>query len=162
DGGILNGAPIHPPGAGTPTFSARVRKVLEDNAKFARDVLTKSDGSVANGAKLAGGVATPDPSPTLLESQAAAVRAPIEGFLVTNDVTYRDRARVVFTHLLGAFYSAPARMFRGAANGKDEVHMSAERFGWLQSALRETHKVLQIPGDANLDRSVLEDRIART
>jgi hypothetical protein len=158
--GILNDAPIHPPG-GSRTFSARVRKVLEDNAKFVRDVLTKDDGTVFNGAKIAGGAATPDSSPAHVESHAAALRALVEGFLVTGDSTYRDRARAVATRLAGAFYSAPARMFRGEAGGKDEIHMSAERFAWLQSALRETHKVLHVPGDPVLDRTILEDRIAR-
>jgi hypothetical protein len=160
--GILNGAAIHPPGVANVSFSARVRKVFADNAKFVRDVLTKDDGTVANGAKIAAGVATPDPSPTLVESQAAAVRALVEGFLVTGDLTYRDRARAVLTRLLRAFYSAPARMFRGQAGGKDEIHLSAERFGWILSSLREAHKVLQVPGDAALDRTVLEERIART
>src|SRR5262249_33224005 len=149
-------------GGASVSFSARVRKVFADNAKFVRDVLTKDDGTVANGAKLAAGVATPDPSPTLLESQTAPGRALLQGVLVTGDVTYRDRARAVVTRLFSAFYSAPARMFRGQAAGKDEIHMSAERFGWLLSSLREAHKVLQVPGDASLDRSVLEERIART
>jgi hypothetical protein len=81
---------------------------------------------------------------------------------VTGDVTYRDRARAVATRMLSAFYSAPARMFRGQAGGADDVHMTPSLFAWLQSALRETHKVLQVPGDPALDRSVLEDRIART
>jgi len=34
-------------------------------------------------------------------------------------------------------------------------------FAWLQSALRETYKALFVAGDPDLDRSVLEDRIAR-
>jgi hypothetical protein len=161
--GILNAAAIHPlPSGAQPTFSARVRKVLEDNAKFVRDVLTKDDGTVFNGAKLAAGQATADPSPARLESQGAAIRALVEGFLVTGDATYQARARAVATRLQSAFYSAPMRMYRGEDGGKDEVHMTAERFGWLQSALRETHKVLHQPGDATLDRTVLEERLART
>ncbi len=39
--------------------------------------------------------------------------------------------------------------------------MGSERFAWLQSALRETYKTLYVAGDSVLDRSVLEDRIAR-
>ncbi len=39
--------------------------------------------------------------------------------------------------------------------------MSPERFGWLQSALREAYKSLSVPGDPVLDRAVLEDRVAR-
>ncbi len=159
--GILNPIAIHPPQGGTPLFSNRVRDVFAANARFVRDVLTKADGSVANGATLAAGVATPDPAATTLEAQAAAVRALIEGFLVTGDPTYRDRARAVSTKLMTAFFSAPALLFRGVLGGPDEVRMTPERFAWLQSALRETHKVIHLSGDASLDRSVLEPRIAR-
>src|SRR5262249_22743255 len=51
--GILNALPIHPPGGGTPTFSARIREVFTKNAAFARDVLTTADGVVFNSATLA-------------------------------------------------------------------------------------------------------------
>ena len=159
--GILNVLPIHPPGGSQPTFSARIRSVLVTNAAFVRDVLTRADGSVANGVTLAGGVATPTTTPVTLESQAAAVRALVEAFLVTGDVSFQVRARAVATHLLMSFYSAPARMFRGVAGGADDVAMTPERFAFLQSALRETYKVLFVPGDVALDRGVLEDRIAR-
>jgi hypothetical protein len=126
-----------------------------------RDVLSRTDGSVANGATLATGAATAMTAPASLESQAAAARALTEAFLVTGDTTYRDRARAVITRLQTAFYSAPARMYRGTEGGADEVHMTPERFGWLQSALRETHKSLHVPGDPALGRDVLEERIAR-
>ena len=39
--------------------------------------------------------------------------------------------------------------------------MTPERFGWLQSALRETYEVLYVAGDPTLDRAALEDTIAR-
>ena len=159
--GILNAFAIHPAQGGTPQFSSRVRQVFATNAAFVRDVLTKPDGSVANGATLAGGQFTADPAATTLEAQAAAVRALIEGFLVTGDPTFRDRARVVSTKLLTAFYSTPGLLFRGVLGGPDQVHMTPERFGWLQSALRETHKVVHLTGDPLLDRSALEPRIAR-
>jgi hypothetical protein len=159
--GILNALPIHPPGGTTPSFSARVRSVFVTNATFVRDVLTKADGSVANGAALANGVATPTTDATTLESQAAAIRALTEGFLLTGDETFRVRARLVVRRMVARFYSESARMFRGIDGGKDEVRMNAERFAWLQSALRETHKVLHVPADSVLGRDVLEDRIAR-
>jgi hypothetical protein len=160
--GILNTMAIHPPGGATPAFSGRVRQVFTTNATFVRDVLTTADGSVANGATIAAGQATLDPTATTLESQAAAVRALLEGFLVTGDATFRDRARAVVSKLLGtAFYSAPGLLFRGVAAGPDEVHMTPERFAWLQSALRETHKVAHVPGDPLLDRAALEPRVAR-
>ena len=161
--GILNTPSIHPiPGDGgaQPSFNARIRAVLTKNASFVRDVLTRPDGSVANGATLS-------PIPKALagaasiESQAAAVRALTEGFLVTGDESYRQRARAVSRRMLTAFYSAPLRMFRGVEGGPDEIRMTAARFGWLQSALRETHKVLFLQGDPMLDRVTLEDRVAR-
>ncbi len=162
--GILNTSPIHPPGADAgapPTFSARVRQVFTTNALFVRDVLTKPDGTVANTATIVNGVATPSVGATTLENQAAAIRALTEGFLVTGDVTLRDRARAVARRLEARFYSVAARMYRGVDGGPDEVHMNADRFAWLQSALRETYKSLHLAGDAPIDRVVLEDRIAR-
>ena len=159
--GILNSSPIHPPGNGSPTMSARVRQVFLTNAAFVRDVLTKADGTVANSATVTNGVATPSNDPTLLESQAAAVRALVEAFLLSGDDSYRQRAQAVVKRLEAAFYSAPARMYRAQDGGKDEIHVNAERFAWLQSALRESYKVLHVPGDPALDRAVLSDRIGR-
>jgi hypothetical protein len=80
---------------------------------------------------------------------------------MTGDESYRDRARAVIGKLEADFYSAAARMYREQAKGPDQIHMGSERFAWLQSALRETYKTLYVSGDPVLDRSVLEDRIAR-
>jgi hypothetical protein len=143
-------------------ISGRVRAMFVKNATFVRDVLTLPDGSVANGATIAGGNATLMTSRTTMESQAAAVRALTEAFLVTGDASFRVRAQAVARRLQLAFYSQPARMYRGVLGGADEITMTPERFGWLQSALRETYKVLSIPGDPELGRDVLEDRIGRT
>ena len=63
--------------------------------------------------------------------------------------------------MLTTFWSDPGRMFRSQAGGADDVVMTPERFGWLQQALRETYEGIWVPGDALLDRSVLEDRIQR-
>jgi hypothetical protein len=164
--GILNPLPFTPPASavvdgGAPVFSRRVRQVFEANAAFVRDVLTKADGTVANSATIANGQATLSTDPATIESQTSAARALTEGFLMTGDETYRTRARAVVTRLASDFYAPAARMFRQQAGGADAIHMTPERFAWLQSALRETHKTLQVPGDAVLDRAVLEERIAR-
>jgi hypothetical protein len=163
--GILNPLAIHPPNADAgapPSFSTQVRALFTEDATFVRDVLTTSDGSVANGATLdAQGHVTLDPSATTLDNQAAAVRALVEAFLLTDDPTFRARASAVATKLETAFYSAPARMFRWTAAGADDVVMTPEIFAWLQSALRETYKSLSAVGDPSLGRDVLEDRIAR-
>jgi hypothetical protein len=162
--GILNALPLHAPptaDAGAPNFSQRVRQVFMTNAAFVRDVLTQSDGTVANGATITKGQVTLSTGPTTIESQTAAARALTEAFLISGDETYRDRARAVLQKLDSDFYSAAARMYREEANGPDQIHMNSERFGWLQSSLRETYKTLYVPGDPVLDRTVLEDRIAR-
>src|SRR5262249_53756746 len=99
-------------------------------------------------------------APTL-ESQSAALRVLVEAWLLTQDTSYQDQARAVARVLLSGFWSDTARMFRWQADGGDDVVMTPERFGWLQQALRETYKSLSVPGDPLLDRSVLEDRIAR-
>jgi len=162
--GILNAVPFHPPqsgDAGAPNFSQRVRQVFMTDAAFVRDVLTESDGTVANGATVTNGQAAPSTDVTTIDSQTAAARALTEAFLMSGDESYRDRARAVIQKLESAFYSAPARMYRDQAGGPDRILMTPERFGWLQSALRETYKSLWVEGDPVLDRPVLEDRIAR-
>jgi hypothetical protein len=165
--GALNPLPFHPPASaptidgGAPLFSQRVRQVFLTNAAFVRDVLTQPDGTVANSATIAGGVATPSTDPTTIDSQTAAARALTEAFLMTGDSTYGARAQAVIRQLATSFYSAPARMYREQANGPDQIHMTPERFAWLESALRETYKSLYIVGDPALDRTVLEDRIER-
>ena len=162
--GILNTVPMHPTAANASTsFSPRVRQVLMTQADFVLDVLTQADGTVANGATLSNGQWTLDPGATAVEAQGAALRVLTEAYFLTHTASYQDRARAVARRLLGtAFWSDPGRMFRGVANGADEVDMTAERFAWLQQALRETYEALWVPGDALLDRTVLEDRIART
>jgi hypothetical protein len=160
--GELNSLPIHPPGVTpAPNFSARVRSVLTTNATFVRDVLTQPNGTVANGAKITNGIVTLDPSPATLQNQAAAARALAEAFIITGDATFQARAQAVVRAMNTSFYSAPARMYRSLAAGPDDVVMTPELFAWLQSALRETYKVLYVPGDPSLDRNVLQDRVAR-
>jgi hypothetical protein len=131
------------------------------NAAFVRDVLTQPDGTVAISATIAKGQATASTNPATLEAQTAAARALTEAFLMTGDTTYRDRAQAVMRKLTSAFYSAPARMFRQVAGGADQIDMTPERFGWLESALRETYKSLSVDGDPVLDRTVVADRIER-
>ena len=160
--GILNAVPIHPPGGGLGvSFSSRVRQVLTSQASFVRDELTQPDGTVANGATLSGGAWSPAPGAASLESQGAALRVLVEGWLLTQDATYQSRAQAVARKLFTAFWSAPARMFRQTAGGKDDIAMTPERFAWLQQALREVYQAAWVPGDPLLDRSALEDSIAR-
>lgn len=159
--GALNAVAIHLPGGGAPPFSTHVRDVFARNAAFVRDVLTTPDGRVANEATLENGKAKVTTAQTTIEAQAAAARALTEAFLFTRDESFRERARAVIRRMNDGFYSPSARMYRGLESGKDEVHMTPERFGWLQSALRETHKTLFVPGDPALDRTVIEDRVAR-
>jgi hypothetical protein len=161
DKGILNPIAIHPP-TGDATFSARVRAVLVEQATFVRDVVTTADGSVANSVSFdSTGKPTRDPSPTTIESQTAAIRALLEGFLTTGDATFVDRARAVMRKLDALFYVPSAKFWRGVAGGKDEVAMTAERFAFLQSALREVHKIAKVDGDPLLSRAALEPKIGR-
>jgi hypothetical protein len=163
--GILNGLPFTPPTPGQ-NFSQRVRQVFTSNAAFLMNTLTSSDGTVRNGATIttgpSGSTATALTTTTTLDTQAAALRGLIIGYLATGDMSYFTRAQAVARYLIGpAFYSAPARMYRGQANGPDNVMMTPSVFAWLQSSLRETYKTIFVPGDPALDRNVLEDRIAR-
>jgi hypothetical protein len=139
-----------------------VRQVLMAQAKLVRDVLLRSDGTLGNGATLTNGAWVPSSDPTRVESQGAGVRVLTEAWFLTHDTSYHDAARKAARALLTAFWSDPARMFRAEAGGADDIVMTPERFGWLQQALRETYEALWIPGDALLDRGVLEDRVGRT
>jgi hypothetical protein len=159
--GILNSVPLHPTYGKATSFSPRVREVLMNQADFVLDVLTQPDGTVANGATFANGTWTPTTDATLQESQGAALRALTEAWLLSQETTYLDRARAVATKLFTAFWSEPARMFRGVAGGADDVVMTPERFAWLQQALRETYEVLWLQDDAYLGRPSLETTIAR-
>jgi hypothetical protein len=162
--GILNRIPIHPPvgdGGALPSFGARVRQVLMAQADFVYGTLSDDDGNVANGATLAGGVWTKSGDPTTVEAQSAALRVLVEAGFLSRDARYTTRAQAVARRLLTAFWSAPPRMFLATAGGPDDVTMTAERFAWLQQALRETYEALSVPGDPLLDRSILETRIAR-
>ncbi len=181
--GVLNAVTLHP-GGGSATlgYSAQVRATILANAQFVRDVLTRDDGTVANSAALtptgagdagsagdggsdAGtGTFVPSFGNATLETQTAAVRALTEAYLITSDTSYRDRARLVVQHLLDAFYSPTARMFRGLEGGADDVVMTSERFAWLLSSLRETYKSLTLPTDVAgtpLSRPALEDLVQR-
>src|SRR5262245_6945888 len=89
------------------------------------------------------------------------MRALVLGFLVPAAQSYRTRARAVASRLDSAFFDPGTAMYRASDGGPLDVVMTPELFGWLQSALRETHKVLHVPGDPVLDRKVLEKRIAR-
>ncbi len=164
--GVLNSPAIHPPGSlgdsgAPPTFSERVRSVLLAQAALVRDVLTRPDGTVSNSATLANGAWVAASDPATLDAQSAALRVLVEALFLTQDVTYRDRATAVARTLFAAFWSDASQMFRGQAQGADEVVMTPERFAWLQQALREMYEVLWVQSDPLLDRAVLEERIAR-
>ena len=145
--GILNcpsspkACSIHDPPAGrrcTPSVqllcSPGLRKQCHVRAGRSHGARTEH---VANGATISNGKARVTTDTTSLESQTAAARALTEAFLLTGDVSFEARARLVMQHLYAAFYSAPARACsRGQEGGRDEVFMTPERFGWLQSALR--------------------------
>ena len=158
--GILNTTTFAAPGGAT--FSARVRALAVAQGDFVYDWLSEESGKVKSFATLAadGGVGV-DASPTTIEAQAAVVRALTEAFLLTQNEKYRVRARAVATRLESTFYSAGPALYRGIDGGADEITVSPETFGWLQSALRETYKVLSVAGDPSLDRTLLEPRIAR-
>lgn len=158
--GILNAVPLNPP-YGTASFSPHVREVLMNQADFVMNTLSQPDGTVANGATYANGAWTATADPTLVESQSAALRTLVEAWFLAQDTKYRDRARAVATKLFTAFWSEPARMFRGVAGGADDVVMTPERFGWLQQGLREIYEGIWVPGDPYLDRAALETTIAR-
>ena len=168
--GVLDAVPLHPGGGSAALgYSAAVRATLLANAQFVRDVLTRSDGTVATSATLTGadagaGTFVPTFGNATLETQTSAARALTEAFLITGDTSYRDRGRLVMQHLLDAFYSPSALLFRGVEGGADDVVMTSERFGWLVSSLRETYKSLTLPADvagAPLSKPALEGLVQR-
>ncbi len=119
--GILNAVPIHPPAGGASTFSARVRQVLLAQAAFVRDVLTQADGSVASGAAWSGAAWSPASDATPIEAQGAALRVLVEAWFLTQDTSYRDRAR--------AERCAPARPARPSPRARRRRTARDERPG---------------------------------
>lgn len=152
DATALAGAPAAP--------AVRLLALIRAEADFLADQLTAADGAVANGFDLAANAA--DPAPTLLASQAAAIRGLLEAYLATSDERYRRRAADIYADLERRFWMEDVRAFRTTAGVSDTLTYTPLQFAILEGALRQHWKlVARRPGSERAAAELLE-RLKRT
>ncbi|HZS38090.1 MAG TPA: hypothetical protein VFF06_14735 [Polyangia bacterium] len=151
DAAPLTGAPAPMP--------ARMLALLRAQADFLAARLVNADGSVVNYVDLASG---PDPSPTALESEAAAIRGLLDAYLATSDEKYRDAAIRVYADLDKRFWMSGVRAFRTTAGVDNPLDYTPLALGTLSGALRQYWKlVARRPGSERAAAELLE-RFKRT
>ncbi len=153
----LDAAPL----AGAPApLPARMLQLIRAEADFLAGTLLDESGAAANGYDLAAGQR--DPSPTKLESQAAAVRGLLEAYLATSDVKYRQAAERAWNDLDRRFWMKDVRAFRTTAGVDDTLTWTPLAFGTIQGAMRQYWKLVgRRPGNERLASEILE-RVQRT
>jgi hypothetical protein len=96
-----------------------------------------------------------------LEAYSACIRGLLEATLATGDTRYQRRAERVYQRMESVFYSASLRAWRSTAAPDAPLEFTPLRFGLLQSALRETYKLIaSAPGREAFART-LEGHLAR-
>ncbi|MDB4970759.1 MAG: hypothetical protein JWN44_6448 [Myxococcales bacterium] len=152
----LDGAPF----AGAPApVGERILQLIRAEADFLAGKLVGDLGGVANGWDLATDRA--DPSPTRVESEAAAVRGLLDAWLATSDVRYRAAAAIVFADFDRRFWMRDVRAMRTTANVDAEAVWTPLAFGTVQGALRQYWKLVgRRPGNGGSGDEILA-RIGR-
>jgi len=153
DGTSMRGAPN---GA---TVAQRLTALINAEAELLLNRLTTDDGRAYPAMALA--TMQPTAPEGALEDYAACVRGLLEASLATGDPRYQTRAERVYRRMESVFYSASMRAWRATAGADGAVEFTPRRFGMLQSALRETYKlVASAPGREAFART-LEGHLAR-
>jgi hypothetical protein len=153
DQASLAGAPY------TGTLGDHVTDLIRAEADLLSNTLLDASGNASNGVDLATGVV--DPSPTTIESQAAAIRGLLEAYLATSDETYRQRATEAYAALAATFWMDDVRAYRTSAGESSTMTWTPRSFGTLHGALRQLWKLVgSRPGDDALSAELL-DRIER-
>jgi len=144
----------------TAPLGQRIVQLIRAQADFIADKLTAQDGSVANSFDLSAGAA--DGSPTLVESEAGAIRGLLEAYLATSDEKYRQAASRIWKDLDARFWMSDVRAWRTTAGVSDVLTWNPIRFGSIQGAMRQYWKLVgQKPGNERLGAEILE-RVQRT
>jgi hypothetical protein len=153
DGTSMAGAP------GGASVVTRLQQLLRAQAEFLSNNLVDSSGLAINGYDVAKDL--PDPGPTTVESQAAAVRGLLEAYLVTSQVSYRAQAQNAYAVMDQLFYHPSLRVYRPTPGEESLFVFTPPRFGIVQSALRSTYiQIAARPGNDSL-RAQIEERLGR-
>ncbi len=137
--GALDATPLGGAGYGG-SLQAHLEALIASQADFLSGKLVAADGSVANGWDLASQSA--DPSPTLLESEAGAIRALLDAYLATSVEGYRETAMTVYGDLQRRFWMSDVRSFRTTAGVDGSMQFTPLRFGLLVGALRQYYELV--------------------
>ncbi|HEY7955693.1 MAG TPA: hypothetical protein VII38_10380, partial [Polyangia bacterium] len=148
----LDAAPFG--GAAAP-LAARIVQLVAAEGDFLLAHLVSPAGSVANSYDLAKQAA--DPSPTTLESEAAAIRGLLEAYLTTSDDKYRVAAMRIYADLSTRFWMDDVRAYRTVAGVSDNIVWTPAAYGALTGALRQYWKlVASRPGQERAASELLE------
>jgi hypothetical protein len=133
---------------------ARAQVLIAAEAEFIANTLVAADGSVANSYDLAAGKR--DDSPTLLQSEASAIRGLLEAYLATSNEKYREAAARVYADLDKRFWMTDVRAFRTTAGVDDPLTYTPLQFATLEGALRQYWKlVARRPGQEKVATELL-------
>jgi hypothetical protein len=138
----LTGAPY------TGTLAAHIITLIGHQADFLSNKLIDANGAVSNSYDLSKQMA--DSGPTLLESEAGAVRGLLDAYLATNNESYRQKAIQVYADLQKRFWMTDILCFQTTAGVASLMQFTPIRFGLLSGALRQYYKlVASTPGNAS-------------
>ncbi len=142
------------------TLSNHVFQLIALEANFLASRLISSSGAVANGYDVAAG--SPDPSPTDLASETAAIRGLLEAYLATSDENYRLQAVAVYQDLEDRFWMSDVMAYRTTAGMDDPLEYTPTRFGMLHGALRQYYKLVASQASRAAEGAQVLQRIKRT
>jgi hypothetical protein len=152
----IDGAPLDDAPAPLPE---RIVQLITAEADFIANKLVDKTGAVANGYDLSSGA---DPSPTKIESEAAAIRGLLDAYLATGKEAYRQTAMRVYADLSTRFWMNDVRAFRTVIGESNKIVWTPSAFGTLQGALRQYWKlVARRPGNEATATELLA-RVTRT
>ncbi len=141
-------------------LAGHIVDLIRMEGNFLAHALVGADGGVANSFDLS--TQAPDSSPTDLASEAAAIRALLEVYLVTSEEPFRDLSETVYQDLSNRFWMGDILAYRTTAGIDSPMQYTPQRFGMLHGALRQYYKlVAAAPSRAAEGQEVLS-RIKRT
>jgi len=141
-------------------LSAHIVDLIRMEGNFlVRDLVT-ADGGVVNSFDLSTQV--PDSSPTDLASEAAAIRALLEVYLVTSEEPFRDLSEAIYQDMSNRFWMADILAYRTTAGVDSPMQYTPQRFGLLHGALRQYYKLVASQASQGTEGALVLQRIKRT
>jgi len=141
------------------SLSSHIAALIRMEGSFLVGSLVTADGAVANSFDLS--TQTADPSPTDLASEAAAIRALLEVYLVTSEEPFRDLSTLVYEDLSNRFWMADVSAYRTTAGVDSPMQYTPQRFGLLHGALRQYTKLVASEPARQAEKQEVLQRIKR-